>query len=213
MKVVERDGKKYLVLQEKPEPVELEIVEELGGGKYKVKLRGGGVITFDITPSEMTEEERTAIEELEKAEEEWMERQKLNERQEAILHYLLERNEPVPYKEIVNHILQHYDVSAPMVQRDLERLLEEKLVEKVSRGLYKITKSGMSYLGATPPGLYYECTESNLLKAIELVIMNRESIPEKLHDELYQVLVDALDCLRDLGGMYQKEWDIEIPLD
>jgi len=212
MKVVERDGKKYLILQEKPEPVELEIVEELGGGKYKVKLRGGGVITFGPPrKAELTEEEQRAIEELEKAEEEWMEKQKLNERQEAILRYLLERREPVPFKEIVNHILQSYDVSAPMVQKDVERLLKEMLIEKVSRGLYKISKSGMSYLGATPPGLYYECVENGLLKAIELT--NTAEKEGKVPEDLYMTLVDALDCLRDLGRMYQKEWDIEVPLD
>ena len=35
----------------------------------------------------------------------------------------------------------------------------------------------------------------------------------KVPEDLYMTLVDALDCLRNLGRMYEKEWDIEVPLD
>jgi len=216
MKVVERNGEKYLVLLEEPEPVEMkiyELVEELPDGSVRVRFEKGGPVITIGPPKEagLTDEDIKALDDLEKAEEEWENEYLLNDRQEAILRYLFERREPVPFKEIVNYIVQRYDVSAPMVQKDVERLLKEMLIEKVSRGLYKISKSGMSYLGATPPGLYYECVESGLLKAIEMVLKAEKE--GKVPEDLYMTLVDALDCLRDLGRMYQREWDIEVPLD
>lgn len=196
MKIIEKDGKKYLVVQEKPEEVLWEIMEDLGDGKFRVRLPKGGEIV--VTTGEEEEEELQDYEDYGVP--------PLPERQEAILQYLFERNGPVPFKEIVSYILQKYDVSAPMVQKDVEKLLEEKLIEKVSRGLYKITKSGMSYFGVRPPGLYYECIESKLLKALEKASTYGDH-------ELYMTLVDALDCLRDLGRIYKEEWDIEVPLD
>jgi len=201
MKIIEKDGKKYLVVQEKPEEVLWEIMEDLGDGKFRVRLPKGGEIV--VTTGEEEEEELQDYEDYGVP--------PLPERQEAILQYLFERNGPVPFKEIVSYILQKYDVSAPMVQKDVEKLLEEKLIEKVSRGLYKISKSGMSYFGVRPPGLYYECVESNLLKAIKLVMKAEKE--GRVPEDLYITLVDALDCLRDLGRIYEKEWDIEVPLD
>ena len=211
MKVVERDGKKYLLLQENPEWA-LEIVEELPNGGYKVKTSSGNIITFGSPREpELTEEEKRALELLEEAEEEWWEKYGINERQEAILWFLLERNEPVPFKEIVSHTISKYNVSGAMVQKDVEKLLKKKFIEKVGGGLYKITKSGMSYLGVRPPGLFYECTEHAILKAIEMV--SKAEKEGKIPEDLYMTLVDALDCLRDLGRMYKEEWDIEVPLD
>jgi len=202
MKIIEKDGKKYLVVQEEAEEVLWEIVQDLGSGKFRVRLPRGGEIV--VTMGEEEEEE-----ELQDYEDYGV--PSLPERREAILQYLFEKKEPVPLKEIVNTVAPKFDVSKDTIYLDLEALIKEHLVEKVSRGLYKISKSGMSYFGVRPPGLYYECVESNLLKAIKFVMKAEKE--GKVPEDLYITLVDALDCLRDLGRIYEKEWDIEVPLD
>jgi len=136
--------------------------------------------------------------------------EELPERLEALLNFLFNEGGPVPFGKIVREIVSKFDVSPSAVQKDLRTLQGLGLVEKADKGLYKITKSGMSYLGVRPPGLYYECTEKALLEALKLT---QRISDQKVKDELYMKIIDALDCLRDLGRMYKKEWDIEIPLD
>ena len=61
----------------------------------------------------------------------------ITERQEGILRYLFEKNQPVPFKEIVNTLAPKFDVSKDTIRLDLEDLIKKSLVERPSRGLYK----------------------------------------------------------------------------
>ena len=136
--------------------------------------------------------------------------EELPERLEALLNFLFDVRGPVPFGKIAREIVSRFDVSSSAVQKDLRVLLDLGLIEKVDKGLYKISKKGMSYLGVRPPGLYYECVESSLLEVLKLT---QRISDQEVRDELYMKVVDALDCLRDLGRLYKEEWDVEVPLE
>jgi len=202
MKVVEKNGKTYVVLYEGPQPVEIEIfdvVQSHPDGSLTVQLSPTGpVVTIGIPspPDECLDEDE---------ENEYI----LEVEQEGILSFLFERDGRAHLSEIVEHLNKSYDIRTLQVRQHLYKLIKEQLVTATGDDIYELTKSGMAYLGVSPPGLFYECVEDGLLKALDLVTSER--LPEGVNNKLYNILSSSIDCLRELGKIYQEEWDVDVP--
>lgn len=52
-----------------------------------------------------------------------------------------------------------------------------------------------------------------VIELLEALKLTQKISDQGVKDELYMKVVDALDCLRDLGRLYGKEWDVEVPLE